>query len=183
MVSIRISAALLICTVGSLHAPARLCRPLLCQVAACWSSNASLSMSSCKNSDFLLKFHMKRIQAEAQLELDLSQGTCALLAETVVKVLTLRQVEDNAQAGKNSTNLSKAMANLVPSYAGGEWSLFFANCQKPSVVSFEMRVEMYNMHNGQKDYLSIGEDMIPAVYLVRSNWLCSAITLSFVGVL
>lgn len=87
----------------------------------------------------------------------------------MVKVLTLRQVEENAQAGKNSTNLSETMANLVPGYAGGEWSLFFANCQKPSVVSFQMRVEMYNMRNGQKDYLSIGEDMIPAVFLVRSN--------------
>ena len=120
------------------------------------------------------------LQAEAQLELDLSQGTCALLAETVVKVLTLRQVEENAQAGKNSTNISETMANLVPGYAGGEWSLFFANCQKPSVVSFDIRVEMYNMYNGQRDYLSIGEDMIPAVYLVRSDWLRGALNLPLV---
>lgn len=112
------------------------------------------------------------LQAEAQLEFDLSQGTCALLADTVVKVLTLKQVEENAPAGKNSTKISESMAKLVPSYAGGEWSLFFANCQKPSVVSFEVRVEMYNMHNGQQDYLSIGEDMIPAVYLVRSTSSC-----------
>lgn len=114
------------------------------------------------------------MQAEAQLELDLSQGTCALLSETVVKILTFRQVEENAQAGKNSTTLSETMANLVPGYAGGEWSLFFANCQKPSVVSFDMRVDMYNMHNGQKDYLSVGEDMLPAVYLVRGNCLHGA---------
>ncbi len=58
------------------------------------------------------------------------------------------------------------MANLVPGYTGGEWSLFFANCQKPSVVSFDLNVAMYNTHNGQKDYLSVGEDMIPSVYLV-----------------
>ena len=101
----------------------------------------------------------------------------------MVKVLTLRQVEENAQAGKNSTNLSDIMAKLVPGYAGGEWSLFFANCQKPSVVSFDMKVEMYNMHNGQKDYLSIGEDMIPAVYLVRSNRLHGAMKLPFIHVL
>ena len=113
------------------------------------------------------------VQAEAQLEVDLSQGTCALLAETVVKVLTFSQVEENAKAGKNSTMLTETMANLVPNYAGGEWSLFFANCQKPSVVSFDVRVEMYNMHSGQKDYLSIGEDMIPAVYLVSSRCIIS----------
>ena len=106
------------------------------------------------------------MQAEAQLEIDLAQGTCALQADTVLTILTLKQVEDNAKEGQNSTVLSETLANLVPSYAGGEWSLFFANCQKPSVVSFDARVEMYNMHNGLKDYLSVGEDMIPAVYLV-----------------
>ena len=103
-------------------------------------------------------------QAEAQLELDLSHGTCALEAETVVKLLTLKQIEE---AGENTTVLSDTMANLVPGYSGGEWSLFFANCQKPSVVSFDLSVSLYNIHNGQKDYLSIGEDMIPSVYLVR----------------
>ena len=116
--------------------------------------------------DFLL-------QAEAQLELDLAQGTCALQAETVTKLLTLKQVEDNSKAGDNTTILSDTMANLVPGYTGGEWSLFFANCQKPSVVSFNLNVAMYNMHNGQKDYLSVGEDMIPSVYLVSLSHFTS----------
>lgn len=110
-------------------------------------------------------------QAEAQLEVDLAQGTCALEAQTVVKLLTLKQVEDNEREGTNSTALSDTLRNLVPDYNGGEWSLFFANCQKPSVVSFDLTVSMYNMHNGQRDYLSVGEDMIPAVYLVSQD-LC-----------
>lgn len=110
----------------------------------------------------LLGFFITSSQAEAQLELDLSHGTCALEAETVVKLLTLKQIEE---AGENTTVLSDTMANLVPGYSGGEWSLFFANCQKPSVVSFDLSVSLYNIHNGQKDYLSIGEDMIPSVYL------------------
>ena len=42
---------------------------------------------------------------------------------------------------------------------------------------------MYNGQNGQEDYLSIGEDITPAVYLVRFDWLCGAIGLPFVGVL
>lgn len=87
-----------------------------------------------------------------------------------MKVLTLNQIEENAKTGQNSTQLIESMASLVQNYAGGEWSLFFANCQKPSVVSFNAKVEMYNMHNGQKDYLSIGEDMIPAVYLVSPSY-------------
>ena len=106
------------------------------------------------------------LQAEAQLEIDLAQGTCALEAQTALTLLTLKQVEQNNGDQMNSTYLSDAMKNLVPSYTGGEWSLFFANCQKPSVVSFDLTVSMYNMYNGQRDYLSIGEDMIPSVYLV-----------------
>lgn len=110
-------------------------------------------------------FFITSTQAEAQLEVDLEQGTCALEAETAIKLLTLKQVEQNAQEGQNSTSLSDTMTNLVPSYNGGEWSLFFANCQKPSVVSFDLAVSMYNVHGGQRDYLAIGEDMIPSVYL------------------
>jgi hypothetical protein len=127
--------------------------------------DVSLLCSSPYQDDYLL-------QAEAQLELDLAQGTCALQAETVTKLLTLKQVEDNSKAGDNKTILSDTMANLVPGYTGGEWSLFFANCQKPSVVSFNLNVAMYNMHNGQRDYLSIGEDMIPSVYLVSLPAIC-----------
>ena len=109
---------------------------------------------------------MLTLQAEAQLEVDLEQGTCALEAETAIKLLTLKQVEENAKEGQNSTSVSDTMTNLVPSYNGGEWSLFFANCQKPSVVSFDLTASMYNVHGGQRDYLAIGEDMIPSVYLV-----------------
>ena len=53
-------------------------------------------------------------------------------------------------------------------YAGGEFSLFFANCAKATVVSFDIRVALYNVRGaGVKDYLSVGEDMLPLVYMVR----------------
>lgn len=129
--------------------------------------SSSRNRQMCQDLAFTPSDHIDLLpQAEAQLELDLAQGTCALEAETVTKLLTLKQVEDNSKAGGNSTTLSETMANLVPGYHGGEWSLFFANCQKPSVVSFDLNVAMYNMHSGQRDYLSVGEDMIPSVYLV-----------------
>ena len=36
------------------------------------------------------------------------------------------------------------------------------------VVSFDIRVALYNVRgNGTKDYLSVGEDMLPVVYMVR----------------
>ena len=132
----------------------------------------------------LLGFFITSTQAEAQLELDLAQGTCALEDSNVLKLLTLAQVEESMKAGQNSTSILSLMAELVPDYQGGEWSLFFANCQKPSVVSFDIITAMYNIHDGHRDYLSVGEDMIPSVFLVSCNvsskncwsFMCSAVS-------
>lgn len=114
----------------------------------------------------LLGFFITSTQAEAQLELDLEHGTCALQDSNVIKLLTLAQVEESMKSGQNSTSILGLMAELVPNYQGGEWSLFFANCQKPSVVSFDIITAMYNMHDGHRDYLAVGEDMEPTVFLV-----------------
>ena len=55
-------------------------------------------------------------------------------------------------------------------YAGGEYSLFYANCAKATVVSFDIRVALYNVRpGGVRDYLSVGEDMLPVVYMVRAR--------------
>ena len=51
--------------------------------------------------------------------------------------------------------------------AGGEFSLFYTNCEKQTVVSFDIRVALYNVKaNGYKDFLSVGEDMLPVVFMV-----------------
>lgn len=51
--------------------------------------------------------------------------------------------------------------------AGGEFSLFYTNCEKLTVVSFDIRVALYNVRaNGYKDFLSVGEDMLPVVFMV-----------------
>ena len=51
--------------------------------------------------------------------------------------------------------------------AGGEFSLFYTNCEKQTVVSFDIRVALYNVKaNGYKDFLSVGEDMLPIVFMV-----------------
>ena len=53
------------------------------------------------------------------------------------------------------------------SAAGGEFSLFYTNCEKLTVVSFDIKVALYNVRSsGYKDYLSVGEDMLPLVFMV-----------------
>ena len=66
------------------------------------------------------------------------------------------------------------MQDLIAEYQGGEFQLFFANCQPLSAVSFELRTELYNVKsNGKRDYLSIGEDELPTVFMVRARLLPS----------
>ena len=60
------------------------------------------------------------------------------------------------------------MQDLIAEYQGGEFSIFFANCEPLSAVSMDLRTELYNVKtNGKRDYLSIGEDALPTVYMVR----------------
>ena len=63
------------------------------------------------------------------------------------------------------------MQDLIAEYQGGEFSIFFANCEPLSAVSMDLRTELYNVKtNGKRDYLSIGEDALPTVYMVRLHF-------------
>jgi G protein-coupled receptor 107 len=52
---------------------------------------------------------------------------------------------------------------------GGEYSLFYANCESHVVVSLDITAELYNeAWTGARDYLSAGEAPLPVVFLVMS---------------
>jgi hypothetical protein len=54
---------------------------------------------------------------------------------------------------------------------GGLFSVFFANCEQRTPVSFAMKVSAYNLvgPQGRKDYLSIGEGELDVMYWVSSS--------------
>jgi hypothetical protein len=54
---------------------------------------------------------------------------------------------------------------------GGLFSVFFANCEQRTPVSFGMKVSAYNLvgPQGRKDYLSIGEGELDVMYWVSSS--------------
>lgn len=55
---------------------------------------------------------------------------------------------------------------------GGLHTLYFANCcPNKAEVSFDIVIDMYNIINGDKSYLSLGEIELPSMYLVRSTSL------------
>ncbi|KAK9816823.1 hypothetical protein WJX72_005424 [[Myrmecia] bisecta] len=121
---------------------------------------------------------MTTSEAEAQLEVDLSHVECALDAENVVKLFTFDKVEEDRKAGKpEGTVFTGELKELITDYQGGEFSLFFVNCQAPTVVSFDIRVSLYNVRNGVMDYLSVGEGTLPTMYMVLFVLFCMSAAL------
>ncbi|KAL4576535.1 hypothetical protein LXL04_012630 [Taraxacum kok-saghyz] len=55
-----------------------------------------------------------------------------------------------------------------------EYSLFFANCNRESLVSMDVRTELYNTDDDkQRNYLSAGQTQLPSFYLLFSVvYLC-----------
>jgi hypothetical protein len=81
--------------------------------------------------------------------------------------------------GAHNPCVFRRRKTLTPSHArasprlsslqGGEYSLFFANCQSHVVVSLTIEAELYNeAWTGARDYLSAGEAPLPVLFLVMS---------------
>ena len=119
-----------------------------------------------------LGFFITTSEAEAQLEVDFATGTCALDAENTAKLLTFDTVFADEEKGLNTTSYTSQLSDHVDKFSGGEFSLFFANCLSPeTAVSFDVRVSLYNVKGGQSDYLSVGEDNLPTLYMVSIDKL------------
>lgn len=69
-----------------------------------------------------------------------------------------------------------ASCSLLQDYQGGEFSLFFANCEPNSAVDFNMEIALYNVKGNRLDFLPVGEDMLPFVYFV--SWAGQTVMLA-----
>lgn len=93
------------------------------------------------------------------------QDVCPLdsIADSIVALLTF----DTVQKAGNITNLAVPLDERISDFSGGFFSLFYANCEPSTLTSFKIRVSLYNVRsNGKKDYLAVGEDMLPLVFMV-----------------
>lgn len=93
------------------------------------------------------------------------QGFCPLdsAAASVVTLLTFDKVEP----GSNITRLRVPLKEQLPDFEGGYFSLFYANCEADVLATFDIRVSLYNVRaNGREDFLSVGEDVLPLVFMV-----------------
>ena len=90
----------------------------------------------------------------------------------MLKILTMDQVLRDEEANRNVTYYKTALADHLKDFKGGEFALFFENCVKMTMVTFELKVSLYNVNKaGNKDYLSVGEDVLPLLYMVSLFFL------------
>lgn len=111
-----------------------------------------------------LGFFITTAEAETQLQQDLESGGCVLDSKNVELLFTFNDMEsEKKQDG------SYEYPGRIPPDQGGEYSLFFANCQSHVDVSAHIHVELYNeAWSGSRDFLSAGEAPLPTVYVVMA---------------
>ncbi|PSC67979.1 G -coupled seven transmembrane receptor [Micractinium conductrix] len=99
--------------------------------------------------------------AEGQLELDLAEHKCPLDSKDItITLFTFDALDPESGAVTREFRL----ADMLLDYTGGEFSLFFANCEQDSAIDFNIEVSLYNVRGDRIDYLPVGEDMLPFIY-------------------
>ncbi|KAG2498970.1 hypothetical protein HYH03_003157 [Edaphochlamys debaryana] len=105
-------------------------------------------------------FFLSPVEADAALEQDLTDSSKCILND----VNNLFTFKDSSVQNVIQEKLDNFTFHFVVQN-GGLFYLYFANCEQDTPVSFDTRIEMYNINaNGRKDYLSVGDTSLDAVY-------------------
>ncbi len=111
-------------------------------------------------------FFLSPVEADPALEQDLVQETPGCILDDVNNLFTFK---DSSVQNVIKGNLTEFAFHFVVKN-GGLFYLYFANCEDDTPVSFTSEIEMYNVNaHGGKDYLSIGDTHLDAVYWVSST--------------
>lgn len=101
-------------------------------------------------------------QFETEIEMDEEQKHVCPLDEKGLEI-TLFDFAEFSDADTISREI--VLNKEVEDYRGGEFVLYFANCQHDIAVDFDVDIEFYNVKsNGRVDYLPIGDDILPFMY-------------------
>lgn len=119
-------------------------------------------------------FFLSAVEPDAALEEDMSAGevpesTCILKTLTGNKLprfsdSAIRKIIDKPHEEPRSATFDFTIEG------GGQFYLYFCNCEASKPVSFNLHVEMFNIDSGGKrDYLSVGEMELSILYWVRTH--------------
>jgi hypothetical protein len=101
---------------------------------------------------------------EGQIEYDEIEKQICPLDERGLEI-TLFDFDDFSDPDTDSISREIVLNKEVEDYQGGNFVLYFANCQPEIAVDFDVHIEMYNVKpNGAADYLPLGDDALPLLY-------------------
>ncbi|KAI3705373.1 hypothetical protein L1987_75609 [Smallanthus sonchifolius] len=94
------------------------------------------------------------------MELELTRNPCIIDSKFISLLFTF---QDLAPPPHSTINKS------YPIGYPGEYFLLFANCNRGSFVTMDVRTELYNSYDGKhRDYLSAGQTQLPSLYFIFS---------------
>eukprot|EP01025_Chloroclados_australasicus_P014983 TRINITY_DN170_c1_g1_i2.p1 TRINITY_DN170_c1_g1~~TRINITY_DN170_c1_g1_i2.p1 ORF type:complete len:525 (-),score=39.23 TRINITY_DN170_c1_g1_i2:714-2288(-) len=97
---------------------------------------------------------------DAQLPQLPSLGNCSagFRSDDYIQLFNLTRFDDKEPPQKISHNTT------IPE--GGQYLVYFKNCNHKTPISFKVRIEMFNKGDSRNNYLSVGEVELPAVYFM-----------------
>jgi hypothetical protein len=99
---------------------------------------------------------------ELQIEDEIKAGKCPLDSEEQVTLFTF----DAVDAAAGTAEQDFVLYDLLEDYQGGEFVMYFANCEADTAVDFKIRLALYNQKGARQDFLPVGQDMLPLLYFV-----------------
>ncbi|KAG9453817.1 hypothetical protein H6P81_006721 [Aristolochia fimbriata] len=120
-------------------------------------SSVSFSSSLSSPDPDLFSFFLLSQESLYHLIIESQQSPqfCPITSHYVLNLLKFKSIDDNLSSNRS-----------FPIHVPGEYSLFFANCNPETLVTMDVRTEMYNLdYSGARDYLPAGQTQLPSLYL------------------
>jgi hypothetical protein len=89
-----------------------------------------------------------------------SKGICPLDSQEQITLVRFSEIDLQSKAVERDYILS----DLLEDYEGGEFMLYFANCEANTAVDFDITLSLYNQKGEKKDFLPVGMDALPTLY-------------------
>ncbi|KAG7667863.1 putative Protein CANDIDATE G-PROTEIN COUPLED RECEPTOR 7 [Nannochloris sp. 'desiccata'] len=89
------------------------------------------------------------------------EGQCPLDSEEQITLVTFDEIDVSSGALERDFVIDY----MLEDFTGGEFLLYFANCEADTAVDFDITLALYNLKaNNKMDFLPVGEDILPTLY-------------------
>ena len=92
----------------------------------------------------------------------IEKSLCPLDSQEQITLMRFDEIE----TGDAVVERSFVLADMLEQYRGGEFILYFANCEFNTAVDFDIQLALFNQKGQKVDYLPVGMDALPLLYFI-----------------